>query len=399
MKRTVIIIGLSILSLLTAASQNVKEVTVASEVPYEEPVELSCDEKGLVLNVRMNFDEDNDILSLSLVPSRPVIFYRQDVVYKNIFPSGKILKTEKLPYPVQVPPASKIKIQNKVCKTYSKKRKNHLYNRWLGNVSSGILELAPEITEAGETVPLITTDSLFLRFKISPSVSRASFKIRNIQTIDLIKKKKNGKTNYSIGGEVDLNMTFNITLQRNPCCGMSAVKDAVSKQISNVSKAYHNLLEACPDGVALSEEESAIFNEHRKYLLAQFPVLEMDTRCQDVMAARDTYNSYVDSIRNAPCQIIPKIEIVDELTEGVFRVSSDLLVRSARKINSMSVSLLTADDPVEKRDIHYQGKLMIDEVIERIETNGVSGDDKEQALKLFYDAVEFWYRIISKISL
>lgn len=384
-------------SLMMASAQDVKEVTLSSTAPYDEPLELACDEKGLVLNIRMNYDEDNDILSLALVPDRPVIFYRQDVVYKDIFPSGKTLKTEKLPYAVQTPPASKIKLQNTVYKTYSKKRKFHLYNRWLGNVSAGMVELSPAITEAGETVPLITTDSLFLRFSLNPSVTKVSFKLRNIQTVDLTKKKKNGKTKYAITGEVDLNTTFKINLQRNPCYGMSTLKATVCNQINEVSRAYKNLLQACPDGVALSEEECAIFNEHRKFLETQYPVLDIDTECQDVLAACETYNAYVDSIRNAPCTYMPRNETAEELAGEVIRVPSDVLVSIARKLNLMAVQMLTTKDPVERRDVYYQGEQLIDEMQDKIDASGVSGEDRDRAIQLFSEAVDFWHRITAKI--
>jgi len=384
-------------SFMMAAAQDVKEVTVSSSTPFDEPLEVACDEKGLTVNVRMNYDEDSDILSLSLVPNRPVIFYRQDIRYKDIFPSGKKMKTERFPYPVQVAPASKIKLQNTVYKQYPKKRKNHIYNRWIGNVSSGMTELSPIITEAGQTVPLITTDSLFLRFKVNTSVSKVSFKLRSVQTVDLTKKKKNGKTKYSISGESDLKATFNVTLQRNPCYGMSTLLATVHNQIHEVTKAYHNLLQACPDGKALSDEECAIFNEHRKFLETQFPVLDIDTDCQDVRAACENYNSIVDSIRMAPCNVLPPNDVVEELFAEEGRVSTEVLVNTSRNLNSMAIRMLTVTDNVEKRDVYYQGEQLIDEIQNLVRQNGVSGEDRERALKLLSDAVDFWHRVVTKL--
>jgi len=396
MKR-IIVFWLLMSSMMVAVAQNVKEVTVSSSTSFDEPIEIACDEKGLTMNVRMYYDEDNDILSLSLVPNRPVIFYRQDVIYKGVFSSGRKMKTERFPYPVQVAPASKIKLQKTVYKQYPKKRKNHIYNRWIGNVSSGMTELNPIITEAGEAVPLITADSLFLRFKVDASLTKATFKIRNVQTVDLISKQKNGKTKYSISGEADLNTTFNITLQRDPCHGMSALLAAVSNRINEISKAYHNLLQACPDGVALSDEECAIFNEHRKFLEAQFPVLNIDTDCPDVRSACETYNSFIDSIQNAPCNVLPPTDAVNDLFAEEGRVSTDVLVNASRSLNSLALRMLVVVDNVEQRDLYYQGEQLIEEIQNLVKHNGVSGEDRERALKLLSEAVDFWHRIVVKL--
>lgn len=397
MKKNIIAFWILISSVFAVGAQNVKEVSVSGSAPYEEAVEVPCDEKGLTLNVRMIFDEENDVLSLSLVPNRPVIFYRQDVVYKDIFGLSKKLKVEKMPYPVQMSPASSYTLLKTLYKQYPKKKKSHAFNRWLGNVSANMQELCPEITEAGEAAPMVTTDSLFRRFKISSSASRVSFKLRSVQTVDLVVKNKNGKSKYSITGEADLNTTFNVSLERNPCYGASQLKSAVDNQIAQVRKAYHRLLEACPGGNSKSEEECAVFNEHRKYLETQFPVLDLNSECPDIIAACEQYNAYVDSIQKAPCVYTPQADIEDILNDPN-RVPSDVLVVSARKLNSMAVQVLMTHDVVEKKDVYDQGRMLIDEIIGRIRSNGVTGDDQEQAVELFFSAVDFWNKTVSRVN-
>lgn len=372
-------------------------MTVSDGAPYEETMDIPCDEKGLSLTAHIFYDEALDILSFSLAPNRPAIFFRADTRYKDVYKSGKVFVPQKLSYRALSYSGAKYKLSPQVFKLYSPNRKMHLYNKWIGDISPNLELLPAESSEDSSSSLLVTNDSLLLRFKLKPGAEKVSFKLRNVLVIETLKKNpKNGKEKVRITGEKDLNTTFNITIHRDPCFGTAALADSLFIETEKIKLAYSRLRESCPDGMVRSEEEEGLFRQHRMLLLAQFPPFGSTSECSSVQELSAKYNSYIDSIRTAPCKLDLKINEVEQFFADQNKVSTELIVSSARRLNDMALRLMTATDPLEKSDIADSGEDIIADIHKQATEKGVSGDDKAEAIKLFNEAVEYFRLVVIK---
>lgn len=392
MKKAIATIGIMVLLTLGLSAQNVKTITVSADAPYEETIDVPCDDKGLSMVLRMTYDEEYDILSMSLTPNRNVVFFRDNVIHRDIFKCKKRLRPERLGYGVLVTPKAKYKIYGSVFRSYEKKRKEHLYNQWLGNVSDNLTLLPPAITEAGPATPLITIDSIYQKFKIEGKAEKVSFRIRNVLTIDLAKyNKKCHSSIYKITSDNDLNMTCKVTIKRNPCYGTDAEIAEMEDNIKKITKSYEMLKSACPDGVAKSDTEQRVFREHKYYLLSQYPLADTSTACEKMKAVSIRYNIMVDSIMQAPCAVIN--DTLTKIIQERHKLNPEILVTAARSLDELAVRYIESNDRYMRADIKKEGRAIISDINKQIKNHGVGGKDANKALKLYRNAAAYFKKI------
>lgn len=378
----------------TYAGKQSKEAAVADGTPFEDKMSLPVDEQGLDIAVKVDFDEAQNILTLSMKGNRGFLNLREDVGYKPLFSHrflGKhIMRPEKLPYPALVLPGTRYYLSDKVYKTFARKRKHHTLRRVMGAVSPELVLLSSSAAEPGNNV---MTDSLVLRYAVSPEATKGEITLRNLYIMDAMPRKR-GKQAYSINVSADLNTTYMVQIRRNPCFGTEVLLDSLSRTVQNIKADYRNLRKACPTGFADSEEAEQIFMQHRMFLLSRYQERKDSSACSDVQSQYDVINAYRDSISAAPCKYVPPV--VDEEGKLLTGISAQILLETARHLDNTVAQILNSRDAVEIHDLTIFGTKLLRDVNNDIRTRGVINDEQNAALKVFRNSEAYFRTMILK---
>lgn len=377
-----------------------KSVTVSTDSIYADELKFPVDEQGLDVAVSMDFNEEQNLLTMVLKSARPVIALKQDIVYRNVFHKVALgkrwLKEDKLPYGVLVKPNTKMYLSGKLYKTYAKKRKNHRFNPLLGKYSAS---LTPVLTNAREEN--LMQDSVVLRFSVDPKSTKASVTLRNMMVLNDMGKPKGflffkpkGKNRYAITADKDMNLTYDINIQRNPCFGTGSLQDSLSNNLENVTRDYKLLVSACPTGTAADQGAVDVFEQHRNLLLSKYPRFTAKNPCPQVQSLMDRNNAMIDSISGAKCiYIAPKVDDEGQLLVGV---NPQLLLDIAHKLDDDVAHILYSKDPVEIYDLTMTCKEVIRNTNNTIHNRGVINEDQRKALKIYRQSELYFRRVILK---
>lgn len=366
-------------------------MTVSDSARFEETLQYPFDDKGLELRLRISFDEENNRLELVLVGSRTLMAFRQDVRYRDVFGFGRVMKPEKLPFQVLVPPGSKYHLNGSVWKGFRKKRKNHIFNNWLENVSAELTQIQPATSGIRSAEAMMVTDSIVQRFNISRDAVDACLTLRNLMVTDVGKvHKKTGKVRYDIVLDQDLNTSYHVIIQRNPCFRTRPLIDSIKARTYALSEIYRKLVASCPDGVASSVEEGDIFNQHRLFLLSRYPAIEATHECQGVQDVYDRYNALRDSLEKTPCSYSPDdLQKMKKIQGKV--LNAEVLVNTARSLDLLVSKILLTSDVRERLDLIDMGDEMIRSIDDSLSEREVVGADIDVAKALYRRAKSYFY--------
>lgn len=382
-----------------------RSIVVNTNKPYKETLQFPFDDKGLDLNVSLSFNEVENILTLSVVGTRQLMVFRQDVFYDKVFRHpifrSRTLAPSKLPYPVLVQPKLKVTLSKNVWNSFNPKRKQHLFNNWLVGVSPELNAIIPSVTTDSYPESTLIVDSIVQRFSVDPKATKASFTLRNIFVIDkdgmpvstLQQKRNPSKSlNYKIVYEKDLNLTFNVEIQRDPCFGKDSLIDVTSARIEEIRKAYVNLREACPDGVVHSTEEQGIFNQHKKFLLSQFPCIADSSDCTQLQNEYTKYNAYVDSIKNAPCMYVKPLSGLEIEGEGWSSIGlrASYILDAAHRLDNIVAQMMISKDAAQIHDLAKSGNTIIATITKAVREKGLINEEQKSAYKNFLKARSYF---------
>lgn len=382
-----------------------KSVIVNNNKPYKETLQFPFDDKGLDLNVSLSFNEDDNILTLSVAGSRQLMAFRQDVFYGKVFRHplfrARTLDPSKLPYHVLVQPNLKVTLSKNVWKSFSPKRKRHLFNNWLAGVSTELEALTPSLTTDNHPEATLIVDTIVQRFSVDPKATKASFTLRNLFVIDkdgmpisAVQQKRNPPKSlkYQIVYEKDLNLTFNVEIQRDPCFGKDSLISVVSARIEDIKKAHSNLREACPDGVVHSTQEQGVFNQHKKFLLSQFPCIADSSDCSQLQKAYATYNAFVDSIKNAPCVYVKPLTTQEIEGNGwsTIGLRASYILDAAHRLDNIVAQMMVSRDVAQIHDLAKSGNTIIATISTAVREKGLINEDQKTAYGIFLKARSYF---------
>lgn len=379
-----------------------KSAVIKADSAFNDKIDLPLDDQGQSLNVSIAFNEKDNILTLKVAGSRPMIGFLKNTEYKKVFKKNifrfslkelitfrwgswfrRDLQAEKLDYPVLVQPYQAYTIPGSVVKSFNKKRKDHLFNSWVTAEGADLKFADSDSVMFKAPGSTLVNDTLTRHFSIGTTATTGTITLRNILTVDPVEKKK--LKMYKVAFDKDLRQVYNLTIQRDPCFYTAAETDSINALIPTIKSSYKNLKKGCPDGLAKSHEEVGVFNQHRQYLLAQFHTIEKQSDCPDLQAAYDGYNAYVDSIKTAECQYIEQLK--DDDTKGL---NSQTLLNAARRLDTLVSQILLSDDPVEIRDLTSSGRSLIRNLNDQIEGLKPQNEEQEKALKAYRKAQTFF---------
>lgn len=376
-----------------------KEAAVSAEQPFEDKLKFPVDEQGVTLSVNMNFDEAQNILTLTLKSDRKFLSLKQATPYKPLFRhyflGKRKMRPKLLPHSVLVQPDTKYYLSAKVYKSFARRRKHHVFQPLQGALSEELTLLSSDAMPDGN----LMLDSVVQHYSVDPKATKGEITLRNIYLMDKVSKSSamsrwKKKQKYAIFADKDLNLTYKVQLQRNPCFGTEALQDSLRVMLSRIRGDYRNLVAACPKGIADSEEAVEIFQQHRMFLLSRYPALTDSSECSSLQETYRKVNAFRDSIANAPCKYVPPV--VDE--NGGIRtgINVQALLEAARTLDLSVARILNSKDAIEKHDITVSGVKLIKEINNDIQTHDIINDEQRAALRVFRKSEAYFQTIIMK---
>lgn len=387
-----------------------KDAVVSEVNSYQDKLQVPFDDKGLDINVNLTFDETENILTLSLTGTRQLMVFRDDVQYRRVFRKAFLgkrwLSLKRMPYPVLIRPNTKISLSKQVWNDFNTKRRDHIFNNWITKISPELSTISPNVHADESTEATLIIDSIVQRFHVDPKATKASFTLRNILVADLdgktmspveLKRNPSAKLKYRIVCDKDINLTYNVSIKRDPCFGQDSLIKATNVMVNKVMKAYANLSDACPSGIVSSEEEKGIFNQHRQFLLSQYPFITDQTDCSDLQAIYSRYNLYVDSIAKAPCKVVKAVVSEEEGSRGVLNmgVRASTILDAAHRLDNIVSQIMVTRDAMQQHDLIISGRNTISTITRAVSESGLHDDEQRKAYAVFLKAKSYFNATIS----
>lgn len=382
-----------------AQAQETRNVRVSADKPYQDKILIAFDDKGLELDLTLAFDEAANKLVLTMSGNRDLMALSRDISYKDVFHhpflGKRQLHAEKLQYKVLVEPNSRYYLRKSVYKSYRKNRRHHLVNAWVEPDSTSLTFALPAVADSFR-IPELCQRVLAERFDVIPGASDVALRLRNIMVVDEL-KASHDKREYEIVLDHDLDLTFRITLVRNPCHGQEEVLEAVNVRLIEVREAYQKLHRICPSGKAGTAEEVEVFKQHQEFLLSKFQPIEATSSCADVNMARDNYNNYVDSITSLRCAVPVELTEEGSMLYGT-GISPEALIQAARQLDKLVAQNLVAKNEMERRDIYFMGRDIINVTKQGVEEKGIYNEEQRRAYGIFDTASKYFFKHVSEFE-
>ena len=297
--------------LLGLQAQTVRTISVSQETSYTDHISLKEDTKDMDLMVKFVFSE-------ALI-------------------KGRKLRPDQLPYVVEFDPKDKYKVTKLFKATVPQPREDYYFRRW---IEYDGLQPAPQEYK-------MVNDFITQTFDIPNKRNQVSVKLRDVFLLDKIEKKKYNLYQIPLGR--DLDMEYQVTIERNPCFGLDEDIAAAKGARESIQTSYASFFNRFGNGKTISSDMKKVFDDMKSTLLDQFKPKDIVSPCPEIQEAWDDYNNYIDSISSIKCIVQDPVEVG---TGGDYTPESlKILVSKAREIDKMVSRWLVSSDPIEKNDL------------------------------------------------
>lgn len=356
-------------------AQTVRTITVAQGQSYTDHLSLKVDSKDMDMMVKFVFDEDANQLSVSLISYRTIFVFWDRVRLKPLV-KGRTIRPDQLPYVVTYDPKDKYRITKLFKSTVPKPRKTFYFQRWMDY--DGLQPVPQEYN--------MVNDYITQTFDILNKRNLVTFSLHDIFLMDKTEKKKYNL--YEIPFGRDVNIEYQVTIQRNPCLGFGDEIASSQKALEGLTTSFNTLKKNYGGGKALSQEALKAFEDLKKNLLEQYPPKTDSTPCPDLSSVWDVYNQYVDSVKSIHCVLAQ-----DDSTGGELGLPTDngkVILMKARQLDRTVSRWLISKDANERRDLIRSGQGLIDEVNGIIGNRQGSNLAQRQAISMFRAAERYF---------
>ena len=175
----------------------------------------------------------------------------------------------------------------------------------------------------------MVNDYITQTFDILNKRNLVTFSLHDIFLMDKTEKKKYNL--YEIPFGRDVNIEYQVTIQRNPCLGFGDEIASSQKALEGLTTSFNTLKKNYGGGKALSQEAYKAFEDLKKNLLEQYPPKTDSTPCPDLSSVWDVYNQYVDSVKAIHCVLAQ-----DDSTGGELGLPTDngkVILMKARQLD------------------------------------------------------------------
>lgn len=393
-----IILSLLMCSLSMAISaQSVKEITVSHNTPYTDHISMRNDSKDMDLMAKFAFDEKTNTLTITLISYRDLFVFQTATTYKQAI-KGRKLKPDKLPFVVDTDPMAKYELTKEYWEAIPKPKKKHVFKKWIEY--SGLHPLPTDYK--------MVNDYVKQDFNILNKADAVSITLHDVLMID--QEASDGKPlsakQYDVVWGKDLDITYRIYIDRDPCFGMEEEIEAAGKLLESITAGYKNLQARYESGFVGSRESLANFKEMQQLLLGQYPKKTEKNSCPNIQEKWDAYNLYIDSISNMKCRIRPAVASYrsNGATGGSYigtrggnvrrssgeGIDAGYIMTQARRIDSAVARWLLTKDRTERADLKKQCQEIINLMKNTVAQKGIVGNAQRNALNIFNQAAAYY---------
>ncbi len=380
-------------SSLEAMAQTTKEITVSQKDSYTDHLSLKEDSKDMDLMAKFIFNESTNTLSVYLISYRDLFVFQTDTPYKQAV-TRKRIKPDKLPFVVNAEPGAKYKYSREYYKSIPKPHKKHTFKKWVEY--SGLTPIPAEYK--------MVNDFIQQDFTILNNADAVTITLRDVMMIDQEAVSKSDlKKCYDIVWGKDLNITYHIYIERNPCFGMEQDSTAAAKALESIAAGYKNLANRFGTGIVSDRESLDNFKEMKQLLQGQFPAKTDKCPCPDIQAIWDSYNLYVDSINSMKCRIRTVARAAaGGAANGAGRkigggipaagVNAGYILTQARRIDNAVSRWLTSKDVRERADLKKQCQEII-QLMKGTMTQKAQTAEQRNAIRILKEAIRYYNTI------
>ena len=348
-------------------AQTVRAISVAQGKSYTDHISLKPDSKDMDLMVKFVFKEDANTLTVTLISYRSLFVFWDKVHFKPLI-KGRKLRPAQLPYVVAFEPTVKASIP--------KPRKEFFFQRWIDYDG-----LQPTPIEYK-----MENDFIAQTFDILNKRTQVNITLHDVFLIDKTEKKKYNLFEIPFGR--DLNLQYQVTIERNPCFGLETEVEGANKALEGVKQSYTSLKKKYGTGQVGSQESLKIFEEMKTTIQGQFQAKEVESPCPDVQTAWNEYNQYVDSIAAMKCVVVGPVGSGGG--SGLSPEDLKALMVKARQIDETVSRWLVSPDPIERQDLINDGQNNIKSGNELIGGRAGVTAEQKKALTIFNAAVRYF---------
>lgn len=380
-------------------AQSVKEITVSQGVPFTDHISLKDDTKDMDLMAKFVFDEKTNTLSVSLISYRDLFVFQTDTPYRQAI-KGRKMKPEKMPFVVNTEPGVKYELTKEYKQAIPKPQKKHVFKKWIEY--SGLHPLPTDYK--------MVNDYIQQDFNILNKADAVSLTLHDVMMLDQEAVDKNGSKKYDVVWGKDLDITYRIYIERNPCFDMDEEIAAATKEQEAISNGYKNLLNHYGSGIVSSRESLQNFLEMKQLLLSQYTKKTEKSQCPTIQQKWDAYNQCIDSISNLRCRLRQAATAGRgyAATQGGNRgtrgnrgnsgmsrgsgegINTGFILTQARRIDSAVARWLVSKDHTERADLKKQCQDVIKMMKSLVAQKGIVGTAQRNALNIFNQAAAYY---------
>ena len=362
--------------------QTAKAITISQEEPYTDNIMLTNDVKDKDLMVKFVFNEDKNTLTVSLISYRRLFVFWDDTRYKGTFSGSGKLHIDRLPYVITSNDGDRFRLSKSYRKSLPKPRKQHIFKKWIEYEG-----LQPVDKERN-----MVNDYIEQTFDIQNKRTNVVVRLRDVLLMDQTGEKGKSKR-YELSNGKDLNIEYQITIQRNPCFGTEEEMAAVSKSLTGIMGSYKNFKKKYGKGRVGTEEALKLFKEMKSVLTSQFTKDTIVSQCPDIQKLRDQYNLIVDSINGIDVKMESAniLEASGAIMGAKGRVmNTKIILSNARQLDQNVARWLRSNDQVEREDLKMQCMGIIKDTNLIINSGGGQTAEERNAINIFRQAEKYF---------
>ncbi len=381
-----LLLVLCLVAATAGSAQTVKSITVSQGKSYTDHISLKDDSRDMDLMAKFIFNEQTNTLNVCLISYRDLFVFPTDVPMKKTI-SGKRIKPDKLPFVVNSESGTKYVLTKDYLKTLPKNRKKAIFHQWA--TTEGLQPIPKEYK--------MVNDFVSQDFSITNKADAVTITLRDVL---MLEKKENGKPNkveYDVVWGKDLNTTYRVYIERNPCFGMEQQIAAAQKALDGITTGFHNLQERFGTGLVSNAASLANFKEMKELLIGQYPRKTEQSPCPDIQQKQDAYNSVLDSITSMRCRMVSAASYTGGTGGAVGKggapregVDAGFILTQARLIDDAVSQWVLSKDMAQKADLKKKCQEIVSTVKTAVAQKGLVNESQRRAYSHFNEAAAYY---------
>lgn len=351
--------------------EQIKQViTVSQKTPYIDTISTKENMKDMNVILKMEFDEPNNVLTVSLKSAHYLFGFKNNSRYKHVI-RNKRLSLKRFPYKVVSEPDMTYRLSKNVRNNIPGWNYQHTFASWVSTTG-----LHPQTSDYE-----MVTENFQQKFDI---VGDTTITV-TLGDIMMMERSVSKKNRYDLTFYTNLNKSYVVNINRNPCLGKEAELDSSQTLLDEIKENYTSLASKYPNVENLTQETLFALEEVRVKLETKYEKKETTNECPAIASMLENYNTYVDSIAKLA-------DVKAEFAHKRPRLSmpADQLLAVARMVDANVALWLVSNDVVEKADLVKRNRKLIDDINKKISNKMRMDTEQTKAYVVFKKAERYF---------